>query len=950
MLNPVFASESTPVPKPSFVKRQGLTTAGVAAVSVMLVGLLWLVLPQLFGSWELATHDLRSRWQGAASVDDDIVIISRDEASDKRFGMGVWDRAVFAKVIAALGKAGARTVSLDFHMPDASPPERGSAASDRDLVTAVVSSGTVVSPVAVLAGAVEEASQLMFPDALTRLIPPFMPDVVRVLPQAGRVEGPFPALAAAVAGLGHIAAWPDSDGVYRRVPTFVGVGERAVPALGVAMAANFLQVSPDHIELVPGKALRFHDAHFPDGRVKTLSLPVDGEGRLLIRYAGRWNETQFHNFPFLQVWNAIQDKKDGEATLQETFRGKLVVLFHAALGSDKRRTPYEVGVPGGYIILNVANTIVKEHALREIAVPVGWLLAFLLGLGAVAAMTMLPGWLGLFVAGSLGLFYTAVSFLAMPFGGLVLPVLSPLATLVVASLLTLTWSHREVTDRVMQLRREELALHRVLATKQLLLAQQEAEVDRLEDDVVAARTEVESKEDRQAVLERTITTLQQALQTKQREVDDTRKLVNSLEGKLVAMQVSKPIQSMIADDELERLRQECAHDDIGILTRDPVVLRCWKDLKLVARSLRMIMILGEPGTGKELFAKAVHRLSDRAAEPFVAVNMAAVPSDLFESEFFGHLRGSFTGAVRDHKGYFLQAHNGTIFLDEIGDLRLDLQAKLLRVLQEGVVTRVGEHKPIPVNVRVVSATNRNLLKGVAEEWFRQDLYDRLHGIELHLPPLRERQGDVPELAQRFIERLVANESRRPISLSQGAMERLKAWPWKGNIRELKRCMENAVTLAQGPLIMEEDLRLGGAPVAHPGPIVQPGGSPEGGDDPRKSDPALLQRLREHSFDLQATAATLGWDRSTVMQRLKGMCFESLVQMEGDESKVAAGMAGDLGLTRLVAVKLKEYVEHLQKIVATYPSQEAALVGCKKRFKNLPERYHAALTELIRSRY
>jgi len=167
------------------------------------------------------------------------------------------------------------------------------------------------------------------------------------------------------------------------------------------------------------------------------------------------------------------------------------------------------------------------------------------------------------------------------------------------------------------------------------------------------------------------------------------------------------------------------------------------------------------------------------------------------------------------------------------------------------------------------------------------------------------------------------------------------------VRELKRCVENAVMLAEGATIQVEDLRLAGSAAATTTSTVPVTDASEGEGDPKKSDPALLKTIREHSFDLQATATTLGWDRSTVMQRLKGMCFQALVQTEGDQRAAAASLAGEPGLTRLVEVKLKEYVEHLRKVVATYPTQEAALVGCRKRFKNLPERYQEALATLVR---
>jgi len=920
----------------------------IGVVGLLATSMVWgltMMLSQLFGSWEMATYDLRMRWQGAGKVDPAIVLIGRDAESDARFGAGIWDRAVFAKVLAALGRAGARTIALDFHMPDVSPLERGNGASDQALLAATTGAGTVLYPMAVASAGPEATGRPTLPDVFNRMTPPFDAQVVRALPQVGRIEGPFPALASAASGAGHIAAWPDEDGVYRQVPTFVAVGDRAVPALGVAMAASVLRVPPDHIELVPGDVLRFRDTRWPDGRQRTVSIPVDARGRLLIRYTGQWTDGAFPYLSFVDVWDAIAESR--EAELREQVAGKLVILVHAALGSDKRRTPYEVDAPGGFILANVANTILTQQGLREIGTSRGWLLTLLLGLSAATAVTLLPGWGGPMMAGALGVGYSATTFVVMGFGGLVLPVLSPLAVVTVASLLALGWTRQYATERVGHLENEQLALHRALATKQVLLAQLETRADQLEEDVLAAKADAAMGTNQHMSFERTIASLQQQLQGAQREADETRQAVTALEGKLVSVKAVQPGRGAPGTAEQEDVRQECAR--FGILTRDATLLRCWKDLKKAADTSTPILILGEAGTGKELFAQAAHRLSARSARPFVPVNMAAVPPDLFESQLFGHVRGSFTGAVHDHEGYFLQAHKGTIFLDEIGDLRPDLQAKLLRVLQEGVVTRVGDRKAVAVDVRVVGATNRDLLQGIAEGWFREDLYYRLHGIELRLPPLRERQGDIEKLAMEFIEQAAATNCRTKMVLSQGALNRLTNWPWKGNVRELKRCLENAVILADGSTILEEDLRLTGPAALAPGAIlaVPAAEASDGNGDPRKSDQALLRVLRDHSFDLQATGATLGWDRSTVMQRLKGMCFQALVEAKGDQRNAASSLAGQPGLTRLVEVKLKEYVEHLNKVVATFPSEEAAIAGCRKRFKNLPERYQEALASLVR---
>jgi DNA-binding NtrC family response regulator len=410
----------------------------------------------------------------------------------------------------------------------------------------------------------------------------------------------------------------------------------------------------------------------------------------------------------------------------------------------------------------------------------------------------------------------------------------------------------------------------------------------------------------------------------------TRARLQTLEHELRTA-ASRP--TALADTELERLRRLCA--ELGIVTRDPAVLALVRDLQKAARATLPILLAGEPGTGKELFARAVHSLSPRTAGPFVAVNMAAVSPELFESELFGHVRGSFTGAVGDRKGYFEQADHGTIFLDEIGELRAEHQGKLLRVLQERTFHRVGATRPTTVDVRVVAASNRDLERGVAEGWFREDLHFRLRGLVLHLPPLRERPGDVAPLAERFLQEAAAEAGKR-VSLSEAALRALESHPWPGNVRELQQCLRRAVALSEGEVLTPEDLRL------QTTPTVQ---KAEG-----DGDSAVLASLRRHGFDMQATARALGWDRSTVTQRLKGLGFQALVESGGDRGKAAAALAGDPSLTRTVELKLGEYHEHLLRSVAGFDSAEAAIASCRRRFKNLPERHFRSLDLLVRQHF
>jgi len=227
----------------------------------------------------------------------------------------------------------------------------------------------------------------------------------------------------------------------------------------------------------------------------------------------------------------------------------------------------------------------------------------------------------------------------------------------------------------------------------------------------------------------------------------------------------------------------------------------------VADSPVTVLITGESGTGKEVLARYLHERSERRAGPFVAVNLANIEAGLVESTLFGHERGAFTGATKLQYGRFEMSAGGTLFLDELAELKLDLQAKLLRALQEREIERVGGERPIPVDMRVICATNRNLPKEVADGRFREDLYWRLKVVPIEMPPLRERREDVRELAQHFLSRFCAHYGRTANSLGEGAAQMLEQYNWPGNVRELENTIERAVLLAPGTMIEESDLPL-----------------------------------------------------------------------------------------------------------------------------------------------
>jgi len=235
--------------------------------------------------------------------------------------------------------------------------------------------------------------------------------------------------------------------------------------------------------------------------------------------------------------------------------------------------------------------------------------------------------------------------------------------------------------------------------------------------------------------------------------------------------------------------------------------KVYASLQRAATTDTTVLIEGESGTGKELFARSLHALSARADAPFVAINCAAIPENLLETELFGYEKGAFTGAVARKPGKFEIAHRGTLFLDEIGDLPLTLQAKILRALEEKRFERVGGTAPLQVDVRLVAATNRGLKAAVAGRRFREDLYFRLSVFPITVPPLRERAGDIPILARHFVDRFCRDLTKKPLVLSPEAVEQLQSYYWPGNVRELQNCIERAVILAEAETILPRHLNL-----------------------------------------------------------------------------------------------------------------------------------------------
>ena len=348
-------------------------------------------------------------------------------------------------------------------------------------------------------------------------------------------------------------------------------------------------------------------------------------------------------------------------------------------------------------------------------------------------------------------------------------------------------------------------------------------------------------------------------------------LEKPLDTDRILLTLRNALQHVVLVSENVRLKQE-VHAQYEIVGSSKAIRQVIERLEKVAPTPARVLITGQNGTGKELVARAIHALSPRAAGPFVEVNCAAIPSELIESELFGHVKGSFTGAFADRAGKFELADGGTLFLDEIGDMSLSAQAKVLRALQEGVISRVGSGKTLTVDVRVIAATNKHLEQEIREGRFREDLLYRVNVVPIEVPPLRERRADIPQLVAHFAAELTRG-GLPPKDIEPAAVQRLTAHDWPGNIRELRNGVERLLILCAGATVTEADVeRLVGK---------TDGARNDTGEDAtwlrsgtfeefkQAAERAFLAtKLQEHDWNVSETARTLQMPRSNLYKKIE----------------------------------------------------------------------------------
>jgi two-component system nitrogen regulation response regulator NtrX len=351
-----------------------------------------------------------------------------------------------------------------------------------------------------------------------------------------------------------------------------------------------------------------------------------------------------------------------------------------------------------------------------------------------------------------------------------------------------------------------------------------------------------------------------------------------LASERVLVTIKNALDRTRLQDENRSLKRavEARHQMVG---ESAGLRQVWDAIKRAAPTNATVLLLGESGAGKELVARAIHRNSLRSRERFVQVNCAAIPEELIESELFGHEKGSFTGATEKQIGKFEQADRGTIFLDEVGDMSAKTQAKVLRVLQEGEVERLGSARTIKVDVRVIAATNKDLETEIEKGNFREDLYFRLSVIPIKVPPLRERRDDIPALVRHFADLFSRENNRRAQRFTPAALEALQKARWKGNVRELRNTVERLLIMTPGDSIDADDLRDAVRPDTRPAQAEPSGASPAAGGNHVAPGTLrefkelaernfLVEKLRENAWNISKTAEIIGTPRSNLYKKLE----------------------------------------------------------------------------------
>lgn len=867
------------------MKRHSLLIITAAA---LFCGIGFAFLPRPLDVLESQATALKYSLRGTFPPDSSILITYIDDNAVRAIGWPL-KRNFYALLLKTLTDLHVRAVGVEVMFEDANVeyPEY-----DELLAGVIRSSGAVVLP-AYFDGLDREG--ISAPDSVSAQF--VYPGVRGPALRGKNIHLPISSLLSQSAGVGHLNFERECD-----VPLFVASGAGHVPAFALELLRVACGADRSGVSMEGGRIRVI-------GRKSQTAFSTESDGSIVLYFPGSINA--FPAYPFMEILRSYDALRAGRVPRVplSSFRDKIVLVGVVAEGRSRFfSTPIESRTPS--ILLHAAflDNAMHQRFLTSSPFWATGLLGSLVGIiigWAVVLLNRRNRWI---VGGTAVVLVLAGSQALFSQRSFNLPVAPLLLSGLLAGVTAYLVRQREVRRHVNVLQEEK---NRVL----IQLRDREEKLEVLEKELLNVRRA--QSPGRAAEL--------------QEEIRKYRAEIRTLSSRADDMEVFRPDQADPGSPpgEFDGLLYD-PNGPVG-----PVIQFVGK----IAGSNAPVLILGESGTGKELIARAIHNRSNRRSGPFVAVNCGALSESLLESELFGHEKGAFTGAVKDRMGRFELAHGGTIFLDEIGEVSEGFQVKLLRVVQEGEIERVGGNRTIKVDVRVVAATHRDLKDRVKLGSFREDLYYRLNVLTVSIPPLRERSMDIPLLVRHFLKR-----EGGELTISRNGMEALLNFRWPGNVRELESAVKRAVLLARAEhrtMITVKDFTEEVISNARQAVAVEE---------------QILDALREKGFSRSSISETAeelgGLSRGTVAEYLRGECLKKFVETRFDRDATATQIAltGDQSVADRVGKKLEEYLHNLAEGVDRSQPWELARTALRPKTKNLPQRYHACLETVAEAYY
>jgi len=897
--------------------REFLTYLLLGLLSSLFIFSITFFFPNIFRDWELKTYDYRIRFRGGIETYPDIVLIDIDDRSIDAIGRWPWDRSVHARMINTLSLCEARTIAYDilFNQPSDKNGDELLVKATRDVKKLFYPVGFELTSPEI--SGTKGDNDPHFEDLRPFGFGKFTGDSNGIL-SVKRTIVPVKDIYQASKGLGHISSARDDDGVIRRVPLIVEMDGEIFPSFALSAVMDYLNVSKDDVVIRTGRdiTLRGAQIHGEDRR-RDIIIPIDDKGMMLINYAGTWAKT-FRHYSFKKIYEST-DRKEGFPD----FKNSIVVVSNTASGYDLKPVPVDKSYPGGGIHASIINTILTGNFLTEAGMPVKIMVIVLFGvIGASGAFFIRWQIKVVFLLSSIS-GYILINYYTFKTFGLILDVIPPSMAVIFSSIVASFYQVQAQRSSLTSLTGEKQKIERELEVINKRLAEKEGEIKGILS-MISARD---------------------------RQISDLRlkeRLWAGMEEKEGLEREKISILSKLSPFEFEHIRIEA--QKFQIISKNRTLMEAFDLVKKVAETDHTVLIMGETGTGKELFAKAIHAMSKRCPGPLVTLNVAAIVNTLAESELFGHVKGAFAGADRNREGLFQKADKGTIFLDEIGDLHPDIQAKLLRVLQDGEIRQVGSSNSIYVDVRVIAATDKDLETEVMAGRFNKALFARLNRYPIILPPLRDRIEDIHYLADELIKR---HRGDKKISgISQDSIGYLSGYHWPQNVRQLENVIIRAIVntnnqeiqLSDVKFAMEQDKR---------GNVLQ--NIREVSEErtqnvTEEDDHRLLDELRKTGFSITEAASALKMSRNTITDHFKGICFKYLAEYDGNIRDTAIIISGNHYPADKLENKIKRYYENLISNIQECKDIDSARERCKVIFKNIPKNYYCFIEKLVKRHF